>query len=105
MLRNLLLAMFLIALALPAIAVPVAPARASQDVAQDCHGMPIEKQGGDARHQDSGLRLHGCIGCVAPQGPAIAMMPVVMLPFIVRQIPERKLRGTSQRPTIPPPRA
>lgn len=104
MLRNLLLALFLFALAFPAIAMPAATAGTSQTVAQDCHGMPVEQQDSDMQHPEDRARLHGCIGCVALQGPMVAIIDVISLPFIVRQQTERELTGTTQRPNIPPPR-
>jgi hypothetical protein len=104
MLRNLLLALFLFALAFPAIAMPAAPAEASQAVAQDCHGMPVEQQDSEKQHPDGNARLHGCIGCVAPQAPMVAIIDVISLPFVVQQQNERELTGTTERPGIPPPR-
>jgi hypothetical protein len=105
MLRNLLLALFLFALAFPAVAMPAAPTKASRTLVQDCHGMPVEKQDDDTPHPDGNARLHGCIGCVAPLGPMAAIIDALPLPFIVQQQLERELTGTAQRPSIPPPRS
>ena len=48
MFRNLFLAIFLFALALPALTVPVAPVAASEAMPADCHGMPMGTQDDDA---------------------------------------------------------
>jgi hypothetical protein len=104
MLRNVFLALFLFALALPALAVPIAPAAASQPVATDCHGTPLESQDDDAQHHDKSVRLHGCIGCIAPQSPVFAVTQTAALPFITQSTAHRELSGTIKRPNIPPPR-
>jgi hypothetical protein len=104
MLRNLLLAIFLFALALPALAVPVAPAVASEPLATDCHGMPVESNEDDAEHQGKSVQLHGCIGCIAPVSPVFAVAEPTTLMFITQSQPPRELTGTIKRPNIPPPR-
>lgn len=104
MLRNLFLALFLFALALPALAVPFAPAIASVPAATDCHGMPMEKQGEDAQPNGKWVQLHGCIGCIAPVSPVFVIAETTALPFITQDLPHRELSGTVKRPTIPPPR-
>lgn len=67
--------------------------------------MPVEQQDSDKQHPEGNARLHGCIGCVAPQGPMVAVINVLSLPFIVPPQIERELAGTTQRPNIPPPRS
>jgi len=105
MLRNLFLAVFLFALALPALAVPVAPAVASETVASDCHGMPMENQDDNAGEHGKSIRLHGCIGCIAPVSPVFDVVQTAALPFITQSAPYRELFGTVAGPTIPPPRS
>ena len=105
MLRNLFLAAFLFALALPALAVPVAPALASETVASDCHAMPTKNQDNDAGEHDKSLRLHGCIGCIAPVSPVFNVVPSAALPFITQSAHYRKLAGSAAAPMIPPPRS
>jgi len=105
MLRNFFLALFLFALALPALAVPVAPVAASETAASDCHGMPMENRDDDADEHGSSVRLHGCIGCIAPASPAIDVVQLTALPFITQSAPYRELSGTVAGPSIPPPRS
>jgi hypothetical protein len=105
MIRNLFLAIFLCALALPALAVPVGPAVASEPAATDCHGMPIENQEDGDMEQGNSVRLHGCIGCIAPVSPAFDVVPLTALPFITQSAPYRELSGTVAGPNIPPPRS
>ncbi len=104
MLRNLFLVIFLFALALPAVAVPVAPVAAAQSVATDCHGMPVERKDGGAQHHGKGVQLHGCIGCIAPVSPVFALVETTSLPFIAQSQLHPELSSTVKRPTIPPPR-
>lgn len=105
MLRNLFLAIFLFALALPALAVPVAPAEASQPAAADCHGMPMENQDDGTEEHGSSARLHGCIGCIAPASPAFDVVQLTALHFITQSAPYQELSGTVAGPSIPPPRS
>ena len=105
MLRNLFLAIFLFVLALPALAVPVAPAVASKPVASDCHGMPMEDQDDGTEEGGNSVRLHGCIGCIAPLSPVFDVAPLPELPFITRSAPCHELFGTVMGPNIPPPRS
>ena len=84
MFRNLLLAMFLFALALPALAVPVAPAVTSAPAATDCHGMPVENQGKETPSTGKGVQLHGCIGCIAPASPVFVIFETTTLPMKFR---------------------
>jgi hypothetical protein len=105
MLRNLFLAIFLFALALPALAVPVAPAVASEPVATDCHGIPMEDQDDGAEEHGNNVRLHGCIGCIAPVSPAFDVVQLTALPFIIQSTLHRELSGTVAAPNIPPPRS
>lgn len=105
MLRNLFLALFLFALALPALAVPVAPAEASETAAADCHGMPMEDQDDKAGEHGNSVRLHGCIGCIAPVSPAFDVVQLTALPFITQGTLHRELSSTVAGPSIPPPRS
>ena len=102
MLRNLFLAIFLFALALPALAVSIAPVAAADTAATDCHGMPVEKQDDDAGEHGQIARPHGCIGCIAP---VFAVTPSAALPFITQRALHRELSGTAGEPNIPPPRS
>jgi hypothetical protein len=104
MLRNLFLAVFLFALALPALAVPVAPVATSETSAPDCHGMPTEEPDERGEQHGNSARLHGCIGCIAPVSPSFDVIRSAALPFITQSTPSRELSGTVARPTIPPPR-
>jgi hypothetical protein len=108
MFRNIMAFLFLITLALPAVAMGQ-PAQAQThevSVASDCHGTPIPMTGHDAPAQDnSDMRLHGCIGCIAPTASAY-IVPTYNAPSPDEAIgSERALTGTFARPTIPPPRA
>ncbi len=105
MFRNVFLAIFLFALALPALAVPAAPVAAAQAMASDCHGMPMDRQDDDAEEHGKGVRLHGCIGCIAPVSPSFAVFQSASLPSITQSAPLNELLGTIARPTIPPPRS
>ena len=70
MLRHLLLALFLIGLSLPAMALPAR----GQSAPVDCHGtQPTHKPDGNA-----GKVGHFCIGCVAnPALPGLAELGVI----------------------------
>jgi hypothetical protein len=105
MFRNLFLAIFLFALALPALAVPVAPVEVSEAAAVDCHGMPIDDQDDGTEEHGNSVRLHGCIGCIAPVSPSFDVIPSETLPFIAQSAPHRELSGTVAGPSIPPPRS
>ena len=106
MLRNFFLAMFLFALALPALAMPAAPVAASETAAAtDCHGMPMEDQDNMAGEHGNSMRLHGCIGCIAPVSPVFDVVLSPALPFIAQCAHHRELSGTIAGPTIPPPRS
>lgn len=104
MLRTLFLGLFLIALVIPAIAIPVAPAQASAMVEGNCHSMPVSPNDDDAGHHQIDIRLHGCIGCIAPQSAQLATFAIIDLPFIVQQQTVSVLSGTARRPHVPPPR-
>lgn len=105
MFRNVFLAIFLFALALPALAVPAAPVAASQAMASDCHGMPMDTQDDSTEEHGKGVRLHGCIGCIAPVSPGFAVFQSASLPSITQCAVLDELLGTIARPTIPPPRS
>jgi len=104
MLRHLFLALFLIGLSLPAIAVP-ARAGTAASAAASCHdampaGAPHHRPDGD----DGKAAGHLCIGCVAN-----AALPTAEAPFrhaIVRPaaLPMTAPDGAEIRPGIPPPR-
>jgi hypothetical protein len=104
MFRNVFLAIFLFALALPALAVPVAPEEASQAMASDCHGTPMDTQDDSTEKHDKSVRLHGCIGCIAPVSHDFAVFQSVSLPCMRQSALLNELSGTIARPTIPPPR-
>jgi hypothetical protein len=101
MLRNLFLALFLLTLALPAMALPV-PAAEANAMAEDCHSMPVQDDSGEHSGQD--MRLHGCIGCIAPLATAMPATQVEPLGFVLFAEPVRRLSGTTPRPSLPPPR-
>jgi hypothetical protein len=103
MLRQFFLTLFLIALAMPAIAMRSPSADDASVATEDCHGMPVKHQ--DSDQQKGDVRLHGCIGCIAPFSAALAMaeeQPVRFIPFAE---PIRRLTGTTPRPSLPPPRS
>jgi hypothetical protein len=101
MIRHVFLALFLLALALPAVALPV-PAAAPTTEVQDCHGMPLP----DHHDKKDGfeLRLHGCIGCIAPLATALHALPIALRPFIPHAPLAPPMDGASPRPSLPPPR-
>lgn len=99
MLRHFILAIFLIALALPAMATPSAHATA---VSEDCHGKPSPDQ--TEGEPESDARLHGCIGCVAPTEAVQPMATRTLAAFIPVFAAVRPLSGISPRPGIRPPR-
>jgi hypothetical protein len=101
MLRNIILALFLLTLALPAMTLPV-PAAERSTMAEDCHGMPADDDSG--KHDGQDMRLHGCIGCIAPLSSALPATRVEPLGFIPVAEPVRCLIGTTPRPSLPPPR-
>ena len=105
MFRNLLLAMFLLVMALPALAVPVAPVATSGTMASDCHGMLMDTQEDDAGEHGKGVRLHGCIGCIAPVSPGFEIFHSASLPSITQSAILNALLGTIARPIITPPRS
>lgn len=103
MLRNLIAAIFLLALALPAVAMPL-PAKAVNEAAmQDCHGMPMDH--GRSDNGDNHTQHRGCIGCIASYAAMPVLMAAVPLSFIIQSTPDHKLNGTVPRPSLPPPRA
>lgn len=97
MLRHLLLALFLIGLSLPAMAVPTH----GQSAPVDCHGaQPTHKPDGD-----TGKMGHFCIGCVAnPALPAV-QAPLPLPPAAPAPQPMTALAGANAPPSTPPPRA
>jgi len=105
MFRNLIALIFIIALALPAVAMPAPSAPETATMSADCHGMPMEKPDDKTGEHEKSLRLHGCIGCIAPVSPVFNIVPSAALPFITQSSPYRELSGTIAGPTIPPPRS
>jgi hypothetical protein len=101
MLRNLFLALFLLTLALPAMALPLPAAKASA-MAEDCHGMSPQDDSG--KHGGQDMRLHGCIGCIAPLATELHAAQVELVGFMPFAEPVRRLSGTTPRPSLPPPR-
>ncbi len=107
MFRNMIALLFLFALALPAVAMgqPVPAETHEVTVAADCHGTPAPMNGHHAPAQDSSdMRLHGCIGCIAPIAPAYVVLLYKALAPDEAIGTEQALTGTIARPTIPPPR-
>ena len=103
MLRNLIAAIFLFALALPAMAMPVPAQPHGEEAMQDCHGAPMEHDKSDA--SDTHAQHRGCIGCIAPQIERPALFAVAAMSPMVQSSPNTKLEGTVPRPNLPPPRA
>ncbi len=101
MLRHFVLAIFLIALALPAMAVPT-PSAHTTAVSEDCHGKPSQDQTEGDPEID--VRLHGCIGCVAPTEAVQPIATRSAAAFIPVFAAVRPLSGISPRPGIRPPR-
>lgn len=96
MLRHLLLALFLVGLSLPAMAVSAH----AGSTPVDCHGtQPTHRPDGDA-----GKVGHFCIGCVAnPALPATeAPLPIPLAAPVAR--PMTALAGANVPPGTPPPR-
>lgn len=101
MLRNLFIALFLFALASPALAVPGTPVATSETAASDCHGMPMEDQDVGGEQHANSVRLHGCIGCIAPVSPVFGLVASALLLFISQSAPCRELSGTIAGPAMP----
>jgi hypothetical protein len=102
MLRHFILAFFLIALALPAMAVSMPAAQDASAAKEDCHGVPMKHEGKAPADDHAGL--HGCIGCVAPTNAAQPVAVLSAISFVPFADPVRRLSGTSPRPSLPPPR-
>ena len=97
MLRHLLLALFLIGLSLPAMAMSAHGERAPVD----CHGAPpTHKPDGDA-----GKMGHFCIGCVAHPALPVVEAPLPLPPAAPVAQPMTALAGANAPPGTPPPRA
>jgi hypothetical protein len=101
MVRYFILAIFLIALSLPAVAVATPSANVAA-ASEDCHGMasPDQTEG----EPKSDVRLHGCIGCVVPTEAVQQMASRSAAAFIPAVAAVRPLSGISPRPGIRPPR-
>lgn len=97
MLRHLLLALFLIGLSLPAMAVSAHAESASVD----CHGsQPARKSEGDV-----GKSGHFCIGCVANSALPAVEVPLALGPAVPVAQPLTRLASADIPPSIPPPRS
>lgn len=101
MLRHLFLALFLIALSMPAMTVSARAGTAPVD----CHGAqpvssPHHKPDGDA-----GKIGHFCIGCVANPALPVAEAPLALPVAAPVARPMAALAGANAPPSIPPPRA
>lgn len=101
MIRQLLLALFLIGLSLPSVTAPVQ----AESIVIDCHGtMPVEPSHHQPDADDGHAAAHVCIGCVAG-APAVAAAAPMPLPALLPQIlPMATLTGANAPPSIPPPR-
>lgn len=96
MLRHLLLALFLIGLSLPAMAV----SPHVESAPADCHGKrPTHKP--DA---DGGKTGHFCIGCVASPALPFTDSPLPLPAAAPIAQPMTALAGANAPPSIPPPR-
>ena len=102
MLRNLLALLFVFALALPAVAMPAPADDSAMAMAEDCHGMPMERD--DKAPAGEQAMHHGCIGCVASYAPAILAMRAAVL--VTPPLPglTAALSGFAPKPHDPPPR-
>lgn len=97
MLRHLLIALFLIGLSLPAMAMSAH----AESTPVDCHGtQPAHKPDGDA-----GKAGHFCIGCVANPALPAAEMPLPLPAAAPVAQPMTTLAGANAPPSIPPPRS
>ncbi len=107
MFRNMVALLFLFALALPAVAMGQPASATTYEVAvpADCHGTPMPVQDHETpKHEGSDMRLHGCIGCIAPIAPTYAVRLHDTIVSDEDAGPEKLMSGTAARPTIPPPR-
>ena len=101
MLRHLILALFLIGLSLPAIAVSAH----AEAVPTDCHGARPANAPHHKPDGDTGKTGHFCIGCVAsPALPAAKTPPALRAAAPVAQ-PMTALTGANAPPSVPPPRS
>jgi hypothetical protein len=103
MFRNLLTLLFLFALALPAVAMPAPADDKAMAMAEDCHGMPMERD--DKAPAGEQVMHHGCIGCVAPYALTILAMRAAVL--VNPPLPglTATLSGFAPKPHDPPPRS
>ena len=102
MIRNLLATLFLFALALPAVAMPVPAYRNGSDIAKSCHDMPMERK--DQAPRNDHAMMHGCIGCIAPTLPALASLRAHLVVAIDTPATVSALIGIAPNPRDPPPR-
>lgn len=101
MLRNLLVAIFLIAIALPGFAMPVS-AQTETPTATDCHSISVEY--GKGEPVDDHAKRHDCIGCIASYPPAASIGAFERLAIIAMTEIVYELDGTISSPSTPPPR-
>lgn len=105
--RHFALILFLLTIALPAMAMPVA---ASAGITENCHDAQMVMQHDDAQSshdRNEGQDIigdHGCIGCIA-NFPAFPAMAALSLILAVQTPPAlTALAGTIPTPETPPPR-
>lgn len=97
MLRHLLLALFLIGLSLPAMAVSAH----AENAPVDCHDSQPAHPKPDS---DGGKASHFCIGCVANPALPVAETPLSLRAAKPVAQPMIALAGANAPPSIPPPR-
>lgn len=98
-----MIALFLIGLALPSIAVPV---QAASVAATGCHeAMPNTGQHGQP-DTDSGKGMdHICVGCIATASPSMLSATANAPVAAADALPPGPLAGAESPPRTPPPRA
>lgn len=107
MFRNLMSFLFVIAISLPAIAMPM-----DGQMSGDCHALTSDVAGHDQGDADSEhdpadpAAMHGCIGCIAPYHHAPVEPEMTGLPTIeLAAWTPRELTPRADSPETPPPRA
>jgi hypothetical protein len=102
MLRRLVLFLLIACLALPATAAPMAGApQGARMAATPCHGdAPLPDQAPQP------MAKHQCIGCVPPVTQSTDFAAPTELRGIIGIVPLRqRLKGLTDHPATPPPRA
>lgn len=102
MIRNLLAALFLFALALPAVAMPVPAHGKGPSMAESCHDMPLERE--DQGPPNDHAMMHGCIGCIAPTLPLVVPLRATQPVAINSPETVNAMVGVASHPRDPPPR-